>query len=137
MDANERAFMEREVDMAMAGWPEYEVPGDEDTEPQNPVLESFPHQQELKQYLIEKGYIEFGGYHRMVSKQGLESKVFIVLGARGNLAWCCDPGCDKVIVDVPISLFLNLGKRGEIAQHQNCFQQNLTAGYYELSLLSR
>lgn len=134
MDTNARAFMEREVDMAMAGWPEYQVPGDEDTEPQNPVLESFPHQQELKQYLVEQGYIEFGNQVFMRSKKGGRSKVFNTLKFRGNLAWCCDPECDKVIVDMPISLF---GSQGEIAQHQNCFQQNLTVGYYELSLLPR
>lgn len=122
-----RAFMERQVDLAMSGWPEYEVEGDEYSEPENPLLESFPHQAELKEYLVKKGYIEFWG------TRTFGGKVFNVLGSRGNLAWCCDPECDKVIVGVPITLFVDEGRQGEIAQHQDCFERNLRGGYYSLA----
>lgn len=132
MEATEREFMERQIDLAMAGRPEHEVPGDEDTEPQKPLLESFPHQKELKKHLQQKGYIEFWGSVQMKSKLGKPAKSFNVLGARGNLAWCCDPDCDRVIVDMPITMFINGGTRGEISQHQGCFERNLNAGYYEL-----
>lgn len=118
--------MRRQVDLAMGGWPDYETAGDEDTEPQGPLLEKFPHQAELKQYLIAKRYIQFRGQCQ------LGDKTFNVLGPRGNLAWCCDPDCDKVIVDMPLSMFIDEGKGGEIAQHLECFQRNLDAGHYSL-----
>jgi hypothetical protein len=122
-----REWMERQVDLAMAGYPEYEIEDDEFTEPHNPLLEQYPNQRELKSYLEGKGYIEFWGFHWLGGKR------FAVLGPRGNLAWCCDPDCDRVIVGVPLSMFLNEGRKGEIAQHPECFERNLQAGCHQLS----
>ena len=121
-----REWMETQVDLAMAGYPEYEIEGDEFTEPQKPLLEQYPNQSELKSYLKAEGYITFWGTHWLGGKE------FTVLGPRGNLAWCCDPDCDRVIVDAPVSIFLDQGRKGEIAQHPECFQRNLEAGYYTL-----
>lgn len=127
LDEKEKEFIERQIQLALSGCPEYEVPGDEDTDPQGPLLEKYPHQQLLKLYLIRHGHLEFR------KRRFLKDKAFNVLGARGNIAWCCDPDCDKVIVDMPISLFINHGTDGEIVQHQECFEKNLRAGYYSLS----
>lgn len=126
MSDEERAYMERQVDFAMSGYPEYEKPGDRHNEPEGALLEKFPHQEELKEYLIKNEYIEFRGTTK------LGTKTFRVLGARGNIAWCCDPECDKIIVDMPLSLFLDEGRGGEIAQHEDCFMRNLNAGHYRL-----
>ena len=114
-----REWMERQVDLAMSGW------ADEDELTGKPLLEQYPNQAELKEYLQSKGYIEFSGWYTLGSKR------FAVIGRRGNLAWCCDPDCDRVIVGMPLSIFIDGGK-GEIAQHVECFERNLQAGHYQL-----
>lgn len=89
LDEKEKEFIERQIQLALSGCPEYEVPGDEDTDPQGPLLEKYPHQQLLKLYLIRHGHLEFR------KRRFLKDKAFNVLGARGNIAWCCDPDCRR------------------------------------------
>lgn len=121
--------METLVDHAMSGWPDY-VEGDPDEwdDPHDctPVLEVFPDQPRLKAYLLAQGYLEIRSRHR---RGGL---AFTVLGKRGNLAWCGDPRCDRVIVEGPLSLFLDEGRAGEIALHWACFERLQAEGVLAL-----
>jgi hypothetical protein len=119
--------METLVGNAMAGWPDYAYePEDPEEERRDPLLEQFPDQARLKRYLLMHQMLRFKP-DVMIGGQ-----LFRVLGPRGNLTWCCLPSCDRVIVDGPLSLFLDEGRRGEITLHWACFEMLVQRGILAL-----
>lgn len=106
------------VEQAMSGWQD----GDEAK-----LLETYPDQPRLKRYLAEKRYITW--WSTTINMGGRE---FERLGAHGNLAWCCDKRCDRVIVEMPISLYIREGGAGECTFHPACFENLLHEGVLNL-----
>ncbi len=129
MTDQEREFMVAQVAKAVDGYADYENVGGE---PGRPVLEIFPHQAELKEYLRSEGLIQFWGMSPGLSQTTGKQKSYQLLGGRSNLAWCSDPDCDRVIVDVPVSMYLDKGRLGEIAMHPDCFQRNIKEGFISM-----
>ena len=129
MTEAERAWMVAEVDRSLGGHP---TPvGAVDPEGvDEPVwaLEAFEFQRELKWYLVRQGWLRFADLGVAVG-----DKVFLAIAARGDVSWCCDPDCDRVLVGMPMSLFHVQGRvQVQIDQHGACFDRNLRAGRFRL-----
>ena len=91
-----------------------------------PLLESHPEQAKIKRLLLTDGHITF------MADYNLNGLVVMVLGAVGNLHWCCDYDCDSVIVGVPIILFVDEGRGGMISFHAQCFNRLVQEGTMSL-----
>ncbi len=79
-----------------------------------------------KAYLLREGLMSFW------DSRELSGKPFNVLGKQ-VMYWCCDPDCDRVIVGVPLLMFLDEGRAGAIALHWACAEALMAAGVFALS----